>query len=456
MQAGFLGMLLVPPRVGGTAPFLTLYFAVFSCYLFAAVLTIRRPGISGESWDRRVVTVLAFSVLFRVGFVAAAPALSDDALRYMWDGRVVASGMNPYSEPPSSPHLADLRDERFARLPHTNVRTIYPPLAQALFAATALAGWGVSGLKALLIVADLAVILALRRILALGRVSPLRILIYAWNPLAVIEVAWSGHLEPAGVVCVLIATVAIIQKRDLRAAVAMTAGGLVKLLPFLLLVPFLRSMRWRALLAVPVLVSAAYWPFRAAGGELASGLGEYARRWLANESVFGVLHAALAACNPTPALKAAIAWVRIHVPWSGAVDLLYPYVYPMDLARGVCALVVIVVAWAILRRGIDPLRGVYLLTGTVLVLSPTLHPWYLLWLLPWLCLLPSRAWILMSGLVVLVYANLGATGREAEPYPWVRWLEYTPFYLLLVGDWLRARTGGARASAAPEGVRPEG
>ncbi len=456
MQAGFLFMLLAPPRAGGTAPFLALYAAVFSCYLCAVFLALRSRGEPGFPRDRRVATVLAFSLLFRAGFVAAAPALSDDLLRYVWDGRVVASGMNPYSDPPGSPRLAHLRDEGFVLLPHTDVRTIYPPVAQALFAATAFAGLGVTGLKALLVLADLAVILALLRILALRRASPLLILIYAWNPLAVIEVAWSGHLEPAGVVCVLLATVAIIQKRDLNAAVALTVGGLVKIFPFLLVLPFLRSLRWRTLLAVPLLAGAAYWPFRAAGSDLASGLGDYARRWQANDSVFGLLHAAIAACNPTPSLKAAIAWVRTHLPGSGAVDLLYPHVYAMDLARGVCAAAILTAALLIVRRGMEPWRGAYLLTATVLVLSPTLHPWYLLWILPWLCLQPSRAWILMSGLVVLAYANLGAAGLGTEPYPWVRWLEYVPFYLLLLGDWLRARFAARAGPDNFEGARAAG
>ena len=78
------------------------------------------------------------------------------------------------------------------------------------------------------------------------------------------------------------------------AVAALTAASLVKLLPIVLLVPFRRAIRPRALLLVPVLVGIAYWPFRDAGPALAAGLREYAVSWSANDSLFGLIHAAIA------------------------------------------------------------------------------------------------------------------------------------------------------------------
>ena len=72
--------------------------------------------------------------------------------------------------------------------------------------------------------------------------------------------------------------------------------------------------------------------------------------------------------------------------------------------------------------------------GVYLVLSPTLHPWYLLWLLPFLSLFPQPAWILLSGLIFLAYEVLIAYSMNnvwAER-DWVKWTQYGPFYLLLV------------------------
>jgi hypothetical protein len=443
MAVGFAALPFVASMKQSAAPFLILFGVLFTCYILALRFVLRPQPISSPAALR---AVLVLSLVFRAGLLFAPPMLSDDLHRYLWDGRVLLSGDNPYRHPPESEALRDLRGDLYDRLDHREVRTVYPPAAQLIFAAGSLFGAGAAGLKALLILADILGIVLLRRVLVGCGLPPLRILIYAWNPLAVIEIAWSGHLEPVGTLCVIVAAVAIIQKRDFRATVALTLGALVKLLPLALFVPLLRSLRARCLLLVPLLAGAAYWPFRGAGADLFGGAREYARRWVANESLFALVHAAVSALDPTPALKRLIAMLRSVLPGSGPLETLYSYVYPDDLARAICVLAVAGLGLALYRRRVEPLRGMFLMTAAILLLSPTLHPWYLLWILPWLCLFPSRAWLLLSGLVSLAYLNAGVP-REAEPYPWIRWIEYLPFYGVLAWEILaaarRRRAGGA-------------
>jgi hypothetical protein len=80
--------------------------------------------------------------------------------------------------------------------------------------------------------------------------------------------------------------------------------------------------------------------------------------------------------------------------------------------------------------------------GCALVVSPTVYPWYLVSILPLVCLFPSRAWIAFSGLVMLSYGvwpEYAASGAWLVP-TWLLALEYVPFYvLLLVG---LSRNGG--------------
>ena len=54
-------------------------------------------------------------------------------MRYLWDGRVLVAGFNPYTEAPDASQLAELRDESWERMPHRDVATVYPPLALAFF-----------------------------------------------------------------------------------------------------------------------------------------------------------------------------------------------------------------------------------------------------------------------------------------------------------------------------------
>jgi len=445
MECGFVAMQFTPTGPGRTLAFLVLFFAVFACYVLAVRQVLGRAD--GTGW-----TIVGLACLFRLTFVFAAPVLSDDLQRYLWDGRVTLDGGNPYIAFPASPAGAARGDADIGPLAHKEVATVYPPAAQLLFAGGAALGPGIYGIKILVVLLDLLVIAVLRALLRERGRPGLRVLIYAWNPLAVTETAWSGHIEPAATLCVLLAAVWIIQKREAGATFALAAGGLVKFVPLILIAPLLRRIRARHLPIVPVAVTLAYWPFRAAGRLLFAGLREYADRWLGNESLFGIVHAAIVWMNPTPGLKAAIACVRRSVPHTSGLDRLYGYVYPIDLAKGACALAVLGFAAWLVRRDVEPLRGLYWMTGALLLLSPTAHPWYFLWVLPWLCLFPSPPWILLSGLVALAYANLGASGRAGEPYPWIRLAEYGPFYCLAGAGWLRARLrvrrgiGGAAAA----------
>jgi hypothetical protein len=93
----------------------------------------------------------------------------------------------------------------------------------------------------------------------------------------------------------------------------------------------------------------------------------------------------------------------------------------------------------------DTWRATGLAIGAWLVLGPfSVHPWYVLWMVPFLCVKPSPAWLYFSGAVVLSYTKyLVPSGRM----PWWAWLgEYAPLYALLAaGTWRSA----FRAAAAP-------
>jgi hypothetical protein len=59
-----------------------------------------------------------------------------------------------------------------------------------------------------------------------------------------------------------------------------------------------------------------------------------------------------------------------------------------------------------------------------------MHPWYVVWIVPFLCVRPSAAWLWFSGAVTLSYV---AYVVAPAPLPWWAWLlEYGPFYVLLV------------------------
>ena len=78
--------------------------------------------------------------------------------------------------------------------------------------------------------------------------------------------------------------------------------------------------------------------------------------------------------------------------------------------------------------------GLYLALGTLLVVLPTLHPWYLLLIIPFMVFFPSRPWLFLSAAMVLTFPVLAVehnTGVFQEIYA-VKPLIYLPFAALLL------------------------
>ncbi len=105
-------------------------------------------------------------------------------------------------------------------------------------------------------------------------------------------------------------------------------------------------------------------------------------------------------------------------------------------AKAVAAAIVLSIVIQSVRDGWSLTRTAFWVTGALIALSPTVHPWYLLWMVPLVALRPSRAWLYLSGSVFLAYYGLG-TYRDAGVWPepwWIKLLIYGPFLALLVVD----------------------
>ena len=91
-------------------------------------------------------------------------------------------------------------------------------------------------------------------------------------------------------------------------------------------------------------------------------------------------------------------------------------------------------------QSLSTLRDVFIIMALVFLLSPVQNPWYLCWVLPFLCIFPWRSWILLTGLVGLYYLEFYFDYQDLRQYiPWIPWFEYLPFYLLLAWELLKKR-----------------
>jgi hypothetical protein len=432
--AAHVGLLLVYDLAHHPILTLALLASASVGLVFAArrLDTVPRPG----------AVILLGACLLRLSLLPLPVTLSDDALRYLWDGKVARAGWNPYALPPAAPELASLRDAIWRRLPHADVPTVYPPLAITAFSIATLLPFPLLGWKILATAADLGacallVLLARRRGLPAGRAAW-----YAWNPLISLEVAGMGHVDALGAAAVVGAVLYLTPRPEdgrtspAKGAVFAAAGVLAKLAPLALLPLWSRQSR-RPLVFLGAslgLVAVAFLPVLAATGGIPLGLIRYGVSWEFNGPLYEPLWRLLEAAGAAPLLHAALGRIE---SWTGiyqGLDGLYPYLYPQLLAKAILGLGVLAAVAASLRET-DPVAGVDLISSTgrllgrLLLLSATVYPWYLLWVLPWAALERRRSWLVLAALIPLSYLPKIA---GVPLMPWVFLSIWLPFGVMFL------------------------
>ena len=385
---------------------------------FATLALARRARWASLPWAPGFVVVVALAL--RAAVLPVTPTLSDDAYRYVWEGRVLGAGEDPYRHAPDDPRLARLRDrEVFPHVNHPELRAIYPPLSEAGFALVAAIRPDVVAMKLWVLLHDLALCALLASWCARRGGSPWYAIAYAWNPLVVTEYAGSGHHDPVAILW-LVAALALAERRPARplaSALAAAAGTLVKLMP-LAAVPFLwRAWTTRARIVAAALLAAGLGAYAWLALGPASGLAAFAERWRHNDALFGPLARAFG-----------------------------------DRGARVAVFVTLLalLAWG-LRRGWDAATGTRRLLGAALLLGPVVHPWYVGWVLALVPLAPSPAWVLLSCLATLSYGAFAPPPEGSSHHPPLAWraLEYgAPALLAAALAWSRSRGRAGRVREA--------
>ena len=95
--------------------------------------------ILGKRSTSEVIFFLGLAVVARLVLFPAFPLLSDDIYRFIWDGRLIINGQNPFDYLPTHWHNTNgselgLNKELFDSLNSPEYFTIYPPICQAIFA----------------------------------------------------------------------------------------------------------------------------------------------------------------------------------------------------------------------------------------------------------------------------------------------------------------------------------
>ena len=367
----------------------------FAC---AAIGTLAYAGILTLIWrspgERRELFALAilFAIAFRIPLAAPRVNSDNDMVRYLWDGRVQTLGINPYGVVPADEAMAFTHDDQTRNMPSAGAKTPYPPAAQLFFRLIVSLRDSARVMKLALVLCDLLTILVLWRwLLGTGR-SEWLTLAYAWNPLVVLEIAHSGHIDALGALWTTAAAFWIARRRTALATIAFVLAVATKLLPIVLAPLLWRRISFRDGLLGAALFVLLYLPF-------ASGV----------DVLFGIQN------------------VVQHVRFNGPVFRLFTTMTSADGAASIAlGLGLLTAAWCRWKlEADDPAAWAWPMAAAI-ACAPVIYPWYLLYLTPFLLLpstLPLTAWSCSVLMTYVVWEIIREGGRWVVPRP-VLLLEY--------------------------------
>ncbi len=196
--------------------------------------------------------IIAFGILFRLLLLLLIPNLSDDVYRFLWDGKLWWEGVDAYAYLPRGIVQDNiLSSELFAQLNSPNYYSIYPPLNQLIFSVAGLfenISMGIIVIRIFIILAEIGTLFLLPKVLRqYGKDSKL-LLIYAFNPLVILELSGNLHFE-AFVVFFLIWAIFEFEKQNHnKSAVSLGLAISFKLLPLILLAGFFKKLDMKSYL----------------------------------------------------------------------------------------------------------------------------------------------------------------------------------------------------------------
>jgi hypothetical protein len=454
MGTCFFMLTQAPDLRGANVIHFLAYFMLAAAAYVLAILRLER--------DRLPLTTLwFFALLFRALLLFTAPTLSDDVYRYLWDGHLINQGANPYTYPVNAPELDVYSTSMRESVNHNWMASPYLPVTQVYFAlVNRLAPQSLLAFQLGAVILDLVAGWLVMDTLAALALPRRRALLYLWNPLVIVEFAHGAHVD-ALMLCLVMLAFWLLARSNHHPAYkgilktasvfALAAATLVKGLPILLASLLLRRWGWRRLVLYALLVFLPIAGFAASAGWGLSGS-------LDGTGVFGALRIYTQMWNYNSGLYHWLEVALTGYPSPGAVPLEPAYESAIRLAKlittGIMGLVMLAItAWAWRRDRPDtgaPLKRTRFLlrlavipVGAYLLLTTTIHPWYVTLIVPFLpFLLPREAetkltgrlvwpWVYFSIAVAFSYITYIDPGQFREFYL-VRQVEYIPLFGLLV------------------------
>lgn len=188
--------------------------------------------------------LLITSFLFRAVLILVIPSLSDDFYRFIWDGRLIEEGINPYLHLPReikelSLLSGELNNELFTNMNSPNYYSVYPPVLQYVFFIASKFSSSNFGaiiiLRLFILLAECGTCFYLLKIITLLKLPKNVLFIYLLNPLAIFEITANLHFEGLMLFFVTAAFYFLLSTNYIFSASFFTLAVCTKLIPLVLL-----------------------------------------------------------------------------------------------------------------------------------------------------------------------------------------------------------------------------
>ena len=372
--------------------------------LFGAYIVLLRELNKEETSFQ---TGLTLSILFRGILLFSIPVLSDDYFRFIWDGNLLAHGINPFSSTPTQLIQGStdffIPQSIYEGLNSKDYFTVYPPVSQFIYWMGAmLFGTQILGnvivMRLFIFAAEIGSILILRKLLKQYGYNPKYAFIYGLNPLMIIELTGNLHFEGIMIFFLLWAFYLLQNRKYILAFVCITLSVNTKLIP-LLLTPYLvfsiglkRTIYFAAIGVFGTI--ALHIPFldQQFVQNFGSSLGLYFKTFEFNASIYYIVR-----------------WVGFQVKGYNIIQDAGPIMALISTS------LMVIVSWLYRDKTLKNLPVAYI---TILMIyymfSTTVHPWYVSSLLIFVPLAGTLFPVAWSLLLPLTYITYRTTAYEQD------------------------------------------
>lgn len=418
-----------------TTVLMALYFLLFAIYVW---------GLQRASTNEIKFWIFG-SLVFRLIVILALPALSDDFYRFIWDGRLLASGLHPFAQLPgfyleNNLIIPGIDQSLYNHLNSKAYFTIYPPLAQFVFWISVLISpqsilGSVVVMRVFIVMAEVGSIFLIQKLLHRFQIESKYVLIYALNPLVIIELTGNLHFEAFVIFFCLFMLYLLSDGKIIKAGISLALAVAAKLLPLIFMPLFLirLGIKKSLLLYSSIVVTCLILFVPLLNGEIISGFsksfGLYFQNFEFNASIYYLVREYGFFTSGYNIIQT-VGW-KLGV--ISAVGILIISLWPYGFSRFDGRIKLNLNSYqfpAVVEKIPEVMMWVMLF---YFLMTTTLHPWYITTLLMLSVFTPYRFVVIWTALIFLTYTGYTENGFSENLYLTV--LEYVIVIGYLVYEW---------------------